>query len=79
MHFVASYIAESCPWRVVYNRVWTAREQATKNIFGNVDKNYDYRECLRLELLRRNPESHVNLMLEPDKAFLRMFMSLTQA
>lgn len=39
-----------------------------------MEKSYDYAENLRLELLRRNPGSHVDVMLEADKAFLRMFV-----
>lgn len=62
--------------RINNNRAWRGRDKARESIFGNMDKSYDYTECLRLELLRRNPGSHVDVMLETNKAFLRMFVNL---
>jgi len=43
----------------------SGKEKGKEIIFGNVKKSYDYVESLKYELLKRNPDSHVDVKLEP--------------
>ncbi|PKU59816.1 hypothetical protein MA16_Dca027652 [Dendrobium catenatum] len=59
-----------------YMKIWRSRELARDIMFGSVDENYMWVPTLRLELLNRNPGSHITYMCDKkSNAFQRMFVS----
>ena len=44
-------------------------------IIENVEKSYNYIPALNRELIVRNHASHIDYLLEDDRAFQRMFVS----
>ena len=60
--------------KIPYGRAWGVRERAKELIFENIEKSYSYVPALKSELVTRNPRSHVDYLLEGDRAFQRMFV-----
>jgi hypothetical protein len=56
-----------------YNRVWKGKEQAMIEIYGSWNDSLIQIGALREEILRRNPESVVELKTEPEVGKERHF------
>ncbi|XP_020704049.1 uncharacterized protein LOC110115217 [Dendrobium catenatum] len=59
-----------------YMKLWRSREQARESIFGSVDDNYKWVPSLHVELIGRNPGSHITYMFDQhDNSFQRFYVS----
>ncbi|PKU82611.1 hypothetical protein MA16_Dca019286 [Dendrobium catenatum] len=59
-----------------YKKLWRSREQARESIFGSVDDNYKWVPSLHVELIGRNPGSHITYMFDQhENSFQRFYVS----
>ncbi|XP_020677539.1 uncharacterized protein LOC110096108 [Dendrobium catenatum] len=59
-----------------YMKLWRSREQARESIFGSIDDNYKWVPSLHVDLIGRNPGSHITYMFDQhDNSFQRFYVS----
>jgi len=56
-------------------KAWRAKEKVKEMIFENIEKSYSYVPALKRKLKTRNFGSHIDYLLEDDRAFQRIFVS----
>ncbi|PKU78763.1 uncharacterized protein LOC110106129 [Dendrobium catenatum] len=69
-------LEKECGLSLPYMKLWRSREQARESIFGYVDDNYKWVPSLHVELIGRNPGSHITYMFDQhDNSFQRFYVS----
>ena len=72
---ITNLIARKYSISIGYKKAWRTREIAREQIFENIEKRDDFVYPLRGKLKRRNPANYVQIEIEADKLFQRMFVS----